>query len=529
MLTRRMLLILAGVLGLALAARPGEDEEQLQGDARCRPPGLTPHMVTGHARHAWKKEILLPGGLPLHVSYHFNRNALTRACLMEDAVLALTTSGHLLCFRRETLELERERIMQPAATALATVDGVPFVGRADGRVFRVDRALGLTEVARLSGRPAWMGPYHDPQRRRIGLLAAVVTPAGEEWAERPTLTRIGFGAVTDTTHLVENGLDPFVGRLSAFLPDRHGRLWLGRDKGEWGGWCGYVDLNKGTVTPVGEFEGQTREGAYGFVELPDGQVWAYGGMMHLGSSRASLARVDRGKFETLGTFEPGQNQGAGVPQQPPYPITHVLPDPVEGGLLVLSYSKLFRVDAQLRHWLYLGEVRAHYRWGRADAMGCYPSLRTALIDRGSIVCATALDGLLRVGSGKATSHVIPNQPPDSCLRQVLPAAGGTVLARWDERWGYSAGLWQQPSFDPPVPPPPAHSWYEHRLMLDEHRRLVVLSRDNSTPGTVVLTRWEDSKKEVLAREEGSVSAPGPSSAPPTARSGPQTTDRCGDW
>jgi hypothetical protein len=94
-------------------------------------------------------------------------------------------------------------------------------------------------------------------------------------------------------------------RATAFLLDCKHRLWLGADNGEWGGWCDCVDLDAGQVRSIAGqriYEHTTQLlwlGVYGFTELRDGQVWAYGGSMHMGMTDGFIWRVDQGKSEKL--------------------------------------------------------------------------------------------------------------------------------------------------------------------------------------------------------------------------------------
>ena len=274
------------------------------------------------------------------------------------------------------------------------------------------------------------------------------------------------------------------------------------DAVEWGGWSGCIDL-RAKAGKVETLEGGDRSGVYGFVELPDGQVWAYGGTMHLGVSDGFIARVDRGKSEELASFgSRRREQMDGPPKQPRYPITHVVPDPKGGGLLVFSYRDLFRVDARLTNWRHLGAAELRYRWGRPDAMGSYPALRTVLAagdESGDLICTTARDGLLRIRDGKVTQFVVPGQIGGDRIDTILPAADTTLL-KGEDVWQHAAGSWRATSLFPSVPPGERESWYEHSLMLDPDRRPVALCRSNAAPGAAALTRWKDGKVETLAGE-----------------------------
>src|SRR5262249_43539738 len=155
-----------------------------------------------------------------------------------------------------------------------------------------------------------------------------------------TLHRVGFGEVVSTTHEVPRSLIAR-GNLNALLIDRKGRLWLGRDSGEWGGSCAMLDLQSGKASLL-----DAPDGVYGFVELRDGQVWTYGGTMHLGLCTGSIARVDRGLRERLGSYALDERSEQEVrPTEPRYPITHMIAVPGMDGLVVFAYRDVFYVHA----------------------------------------------------------------------------------------------------------------------------------------------------------------------------------------
>jgi hypothetical protein len=153
---------------------------------------------------------------------------------------------------------------------------------------------------------------------------------------------------------------------TTFLLDREGRLWLGADSGEWGGHVTRIDLSTGTVAtiepPPSREPGEEAswDGIYGFVELRDGQVWAYGGTSHMGLNDAEITRVDEAKAQTMAAFDPPRDpQREPDPSRPRMPITHIVEE--TGGLLVFSYSDVFRVDTALKNWKTAATLKIHYR------------------------------------------------------------------------------------------------------------------------------------------------------------------------
>jgi len=455
---------------------------------------------------AWKpteESIVLPTGAKAYATYHFNRNALSAACLVEDNLLTVTDSGNLLRFDLKDLRLQQEVRPEQAISLLVNAEGIGVLAAAaDGRIFSVEpTSLKMTEFARLSAAPTWMTGYTQSASHKKGVLAVVEIPLRQRNDEAIEVHRLGNNSPTSTRHQVPATIRR--SGISAFLLDRKSRLWLGKDMGEWGGWCGLLDLSSGKAVAVEEVE--CPSGIYGFFELPDGQVWAYGGTMHLGHSSAYIARVDRGKLEFLGKYDGGfGTKAAAMPKQPRYPITHLIPDPKNDGLLVFSYSDLFRVDAKLTNWRHLGNIELRYRSGRPDAMGAYPALRTiiAVGDKtGDLIGTTAQDGLLRIREGQFTQYLVPAQIGDDWIQTILPG-NGTSLLDGSNLWRYTADGWQATSIFPPTPPNERDSWYEYRLMLDPERRPVAICRSNIIPGSTALTRWKDGKVEILASETG---------------------------
>jgi hypothetical protein len=476
--------------------------ERAMGDPRTEPGEERPcEPVIGPEWKPAEESAVLPTGVKAHAAYHFNRNALSAACIAGDEILAVTDSGNLLRFDSKDLRLQQEARPDTAIALLAPAKGVGVLAAcADGRVFRTDpKTLKQTEFAKLPAAPRWMAGFRDATRQQDGVLAVTSTVTEIE------LHRLGFGPPSSEKYeLPLSGIDR--GGVGVFFLDGKSRLWLGKDAGEWGGWCGSLDLNAGKAGKIETLEGHS-QGVYGFVELPDGQVWAYGGTMHMNLRSAFIKRVDHGKSEELasfGSFGRERDDPNGSPKQPRDPITHVIPDPAGDGLLVFAYRDLFRVDTKLTNWRYLGGVELRYRWGRPDAIGVYPALRRILAAEGKsgdLICATARDGLLRIRDGRVTHYVVPGQIGDDRIDTILPTSDATLL-HGEDLWRYTEGRWQATPLFPPARPSPSERWYECSLMLDPDRRPVSLCRSNSTPGSAALTRLKGGGVEILASQSG---------------------------
>jgi streptogramin lyase len=487
MKTCHNIMSILGLLTLIAASNGGEQQS-------------LPTSVVGPEWKPVEESLVLPGGIKANATYHFNRNALSAVCIADDGLLALTDSGNLLHFDLKDLRLQQETRPDAAIKFLAAAKGIGVLAAcADGRVFRIDpKTLKQTEFAKLSAAPTWMTGFHDAAKDKNGVLAAIVT-SGDDIE----LHLLGSEQPSSEKHKVPFSLSRT--GISTFFLDRKARLWLGKDGGEWGGWCGSIDVHAGKASKVESLKDSHPDGVYGFVELPDGQIWAYGGMMHLGLTTGFIARVDRGKLEQLGHYgRIPESKPDAPPKLPRYPITHIIPDPKGDDLLVFAYSDLFRVDTKLTNWKHLGTIEIRYRSGRPDAMGTYPALRKVIPvgdKSGDLICTTARDGLLRIKEGQVTRYIVPGQIGDDWIDTIIPASD-TSLVVGSGLWRYTGGSWQTTSLYPPGQPGDYEKWYEHSLMLDPDRRPVALCRSNTTPGAWALTRLKDGKVEILAHERG---------------------------
>ncbi len=301
--------------------------------------------------------VRLGSGITAHYAYYYNRNALADVVLAGDSVIALTDSGNLLRFDRASLKLTREWFGPVPVTCLGRAEGeAVLAGFADGRVCRIDQAtLRMTELARLAGRLQWAGtmaaaPGPQPNSRLVAVFeqSKKVEIRGRKYD-------VPYSVVGDVasgkTYVVEPRSEyPSDLRATAFLLDQKHRLWLGADNGEWGGWCYCVDLDAGQIRSVAgqRIYQHTPElnwhGVYGFTELRDGQVWAYGGFEHF-STEGFVWRVDGGKSEELYRSETDPRLPT---DRPGLPITYVVEDIQSGRITVVAYSDIYWTDTRSR-------------------------------------------------------------------------------------------------------------------------------------------------------------------------------------
>jgi hypothetical protein len=509
--------LLAALLWLAASApaRAAEGSHSAVGDARLAP------------------------GLDAHYAYHYDRNVLRDSRLAGDALIALTRSGNLLRFDAKTLKPTREWFGPVPAVCLGRGENdAVLVGFEDGRICRVDPAtLTLTEVAKLPGKVQWVG-----ESKATGGQAGIVTVVEHtRWAEQDgeryqamssTVHDVASGKVysLDTkTRDRESGKDVRRDRhATAFLLDSKRRLWLGADQGEWGGWCVRIDLDADRLVEV---EGIKRHpgiedsgwyGVYGFAELPDGQVWAHGGMMHMGFTEGFIRRVDGPKVEELYRFGNGDarkghenNEKIPEPKQPYLPISHVMADG-DGKPLVFSYSNIYHVDTGLKAWSKDEPLRLRYRQGRPDAVGAYPSIVAVHRIDGRLICATGVDGYISIADGKDASHALPGQFGLDRTWQIINSAEGVLYSARDDHeptWRLKADGWKVVDLAPPCELAPDDalvgrnnpSWAETRVMVGPGGTVVTVSASSMTRTTA---RRLGDKSEILGREKSSLNVPG---------------------
>jgi hypothetical protein len=331
------------------------------------------------------------------VAYHFDRNAFeATARAGDDAYVALTDSGNLLAFDPATFALLAERVPRSPATCLSTAGGGVVAGLDDGRIVSVEvPSLTMKRIGAVDGRPAWMG------RRRSGALLVAHGFVPEKpfgWADRGLASLVVEELGTGRSLRI-----PFI--ATTFLLDSHDRLWVGADKGEWGGRLALIELEKWTVRELDD----PPAGVYGFVETAEGRIWAYGGTMHLGMHQAFVSSVDGTAVKKL--FDSGFVEKRHL-DRPTLPITHLVA--VRGGrsFLAFSYDQVFEVDSKLSRWRRLPDFVARYHWGRPDAVGSYPAVRSIYVTGDSplhLLIATALDGWIELRDGRYVPHQVAGQ------------------------------------------------------------------------------------------------------------------------
>ena len=367
---------------------------------------------------------LLPSGVEIHYQYHFGRNRLKEARSINGSILALTSSGNILEFDESTLGLRKEWYFRSFVTCLGqTSDGSLLAGFEDGRVCSIDLTTRKSkELARVPGRPQWVAEIRGalPGRPRMSVLAV-----SDVSGSKPSPARINqlprsliYSTAEESRHVLPT-------RASAFLLDSTGRLWVGADNGEWGGWCSCFDTQTGRLSSIPGLRifqnSQQRfwRGVFGFAEVGDGEVWAFGGVIHFTQSEGFIWRVDRGTAEELyrssptppstkpldpdvpgGTLrkriatdegEKGRGSTGREPapakhgsdvvvsglagtgpvatQSPRVPITQVFPGKGSAALTIIALKDAFTAPRSLARWSKFASIPVHIGGGRIDSGG----------------------------------------------------------------------------------------------------------------------------------------------------------------
>ena len=270
-------------------------------------------------------------------------------------------------------------------------------------------------------------------------------------------------------------------------------------------------------------------------------------MTHMGSTEGYIWRVDRGKAEELYRLdnEPadpgvrrrrcGRPRGSRSPRRKPNPSPSRLPpgsslpadharrrgpqDRRDPGRLV---QRIYRTDARLAHWAKMHELKIGYRWGRPDAVGAYPSVRSVLpIEEPGkplgLLFATRMDGFVRLADGKETASLRPVSSRssrradrelvgrDPGLRGAMRVTRRRPLAI--PRRGLEPGL-VRAAVRAGTRTHPRPGWRPGRGLDEDERPDRSRRRDRhdqrvaaSTPGTRTTARWRNGKAEVLGRED----------------------------
>ena len=450
--------------------------------------------------------LVLESGFRAHWKYQFDRNSLQDARLSGQFVIALTVSGDLLSFDAGTLILKRERTFSRDLVCLGSgpSDAV-LAGADDGSIFRIHpETLEPTLIARVRREIEWVGA--DPV---TGGVLVMTRPSHDEIAAD---FKKRNDVVNCRVHDLASGRVYELrqrdyghrGNSTAFVDSRR-RVWIGFDVGEWGGGTLFVDLATGATGEVKD--DSSADNVFGFCEPVPGEVWAYGGLIHFGAS-GFIARVDRGKAEmVVETRDPHGEWSEFPPGTPQLPITAIIPGGPDDSLLVLSYHELYRLHRPENRWQKVCDFQLRYIHGRPDSMGSYPALVRALAlgsDPPELICATRLDGFLRLSRGVVSSHSVP-EPARNDETSRRPRATDGLFLDNEELRSFLENTWPDLRVDPiPAPDTDDNEWREHFVMEEVEGSLLVFSEDSSTPGQRQVARWKAGRVQKLVAGRNSL-------------------------
>jgi hypothetical protein len=446
------------------------------------------------------REVLLDDGVKVRLErgYMWDRNALVGAEWVGDGVVALTASGGLLRFNRE-FRVVRERAGEGYRCLGHDGRGGLLAGRGNGVVERVSaQDLSGREVGRAPGPVRWVGGD------KAGRVVAVAEGHEEmaQWVYE--LAAAGGSGRTWELPLSIQG-----GGASTFLLDGRGRLWVGADMGEWGGWCECLDLARGERAKVTRPGGRDyMQGVYGLTDLGDGSVLLYGGMDHMGATSAFMYRCRDGKTaEEVYVQEVWRNPRDPMPRGAGRPISNIVAE--DTGYLVFSGSDVLHADSELQIWGKVARMELRDSAGRPDAVGVYPAVKGAVaIGTGRVLCVTGKDGLVEIRQGQVVTHALPGQVDLEGVRFLGENERGVVAGR-ETRWGGSYDLfWLKDGRETPVAVafPDAgegHYWRRTVPLRVEGETLWVGADEGIDSGQYCVVRVKEGRTEVVSKGEGS--------------------------
>ncbi|MFW6163387.1 MAG: hypothetical protein ACODAJ_11515 [Planctomycetota bacterium] len=429
-------------------------------------------------------------------AYHYDRNAIAARRQVGQAVVALTRAGNLVRYELPALRMTGEAFGERPVTCLgADPDGAPLAGFEDGSICQIDpTTLSRKEVARLPGKPEWVGAYRRGQR--IGFIGVVGYPNARrpdrfDWGKR-------LSEPACTVHDTATGRKyPLPLGVDTALVDSKLRLWVGLGMGEFGGWCACIDLTTGQTRVVMRYCCPV----LGFLELPDGAVWMYGGCAgHLQYYSGAVVRVDLEEPSELYRSLVHNDELAHEPADRPIGTMLQMVLDSEGEAVIAQTSGRWRVVDEPDGEGYV--VRNPDRWFRASLdLEQWERMRAA---------PERLRGLL--GALPPMSGQLRARETD----RVLPSALGTLFIpndSDDSPWSLVNGQWETRSFDLPAQPDGLCAGWGFQVLTDSDGTVQTVHvghakhRSSSQPRVVWIARWRHGKPEVTSTRAPKFFAP----------------------
>jgi hypothetical protein len=194
---------------------------------------------------------------------------------------------------------------------------------------------------------------------------------------------------------------------------------------------------------------------------------------------------------------------------------------VKDGLLIFSYSDVFRVDKGFKNWTRTARLRIAYRWGRPDAIGSYPSVRTvhpSAREGEPYLLATVGNGFVGLDGSRSIPHEIRGQLAASYVSEITNTSEGTLFSPSDDRlptWKLGANGWEIANLAPPLESAAKDdfaaweknqgAWHETRLIAAPDRSIYTISGTAVSAGTRATTHRVGGKTTKLGQELSSLS------------------------
>ncbi|HEY5284673.1 MAG TPA: hypothetical protein VIM14_17910, partial [Polyangia bacterium] len=356
----------------------------------------------------------------LGIEYHFDRNAVVDSRVLGSQVLGLVASGNLVVFDAESFAVRRERVMRRRATCLGPADKTHvLVGISNGSIVRVAASdWTIEEVADVPGVPRWIG-----SRAKDGAL--LIAYQSEARPDASVLLRDeGQGRTYD------------VGREPVLFLDSKDRLWFAsEDKVQ------FLDLSTGAPTQIAWKGGWPR--VRGFVELSDGQIWAFGGAARSAELASFVIRLLPGPKPVLIYGVGGKRRAQAAPETP---IAYVLEDLDPPRVLVVSQDGVTISDRNLAEWKPLDALAAGHRDDDALlALG-----QAHRIDH-RVLLTLARGGFMEITSEFTRRHLLDGQNSVYRPSGIVRLENGMAFYGDGGPLFYAGGKWH-PLPDPIMPP-----------------------------------------------------------------------------
>jgi hypothetical protein len=481
-------------------------------------------------------EVQLPGGAHARFTYYFNHNALEDCVRVGNSFVALTESGNLLRFDALTLGLTGQAVVSGRASTI-TLDGRNrvLIGTQEGHILEVD-PVALTQklIAATEGKIVWLSGSQSAGSSDQMVVAVVdnypeVLPwpgetskkyddrsASVEMKQRnPFFVYVHANGKTRSFPLLLGNNFAFP---NSFLLDDSGRLWMGTDKGEWGGELSYMDLHSGSVHSISK----EISGVLGFLQTADKRLLVYGGMSHMGMNVGYISQIgkhgpeDICHFESMSLFgsvddkkDPVQkcrglgNNNATHDNMPRGPIDHIVEDAQCGGYWIVSAHTLYHSDRELTNWTKTVALGGRWEGGRRYSVGNTPTVNRLIAEKSrpdELFAVMGRDGLERVLYGKVERFQFSGELEAGVI-DIWKTSIGSLFLDSDyphAAWRLDGNKWKVSWFFPDRPSSSEYGdWDFAEPFGDDGNGVFAFSGDSALPGERAIVRLDTQGKMLV--------------------------------